>query len=318
LLIVIAAVSVSALLLALPAQAQYNGHNTLGDFGLMSGTQLDPGFYLAGMYYYYGVDEVLNRKGERVTLAPEDPGEITINALVPLVYYISNFKILGANYGVMAAVPLTNSMLEAPIFGFEQTTGVALSDIYLQPIYLGWHTKQADFTAGFGLFMPTGRYEPDASDNIGLGMWSFEFSAGTTVYLDAKKSWNLATTAFFETHTRKKDSDAKVGDILSLEGGLGKSFLEGALNIGVAYYAQWKLSQDQFGIDLPPAIEERLGKHRRFGIGPDVTFPIATKKKLIALINGRLMWEFGARTTTQGLTLAVTALFPIPSVSIAD
>ena len=99
---------------------------------------------------------------------------------------------------------------------------------------------------------------------------------------------------------------------------MGKSFLEGALNIGVAYYAQWKLSQDKFGIDLLPVIEERIGKHRRFGIGPDVTFPIATKKKLIALINGRLMWEFGARTTTQGLTLAVTALFPIPSISLAD
>ena len=316
LLIVLVTVFVLAILLVPDARAQYNGHNSLGDFGLMSGSQPAPGFYITGFYYRYGANEILNRNGERLTLSPDEPGEITINAIVPLIWYVTDLKIFGANYGVMAVVPFTNSRLQAPIFGLDETTGAALSDIYIQPINLGWHTKQADFTAGFGIFMPSGRYENDASDNVGLGMWSYEFYAGTTLFFDAKKSWNLATTAFYETHSKKKDSDIKVGDILTLEGGLGKSFLEGAINVGVAYYAQWKISNDQFGVVLPPEIEERIGKHKRFGVGPDVTFPIATKKKLIALINARFFWEFGARTTTQGTTFAVTATFPIPSVSL--
>ena len=33
------------------ARAQFNGHNTLGNYGLMSGSQLDPGWY-AGPFYY--------------------------------------------------------------------------------------------------------------------------------------------------------------------------------------------------------------------------------------------------------------------------
>ncbi len=30
--------------------------------------------------------------------------------------------------------------------------------------------------------------------------------------------------------------------------GLGKSFMDGAANVGIAYYAQWKVSDDDFGL----------------------------------------------------------------------
>jgi hypothetical protein len=44
-----------------------------------------------------------------------------------------------------------------------------------------------------------------------------------------------------------------------------------------------------------------LGKHRVSGFGPDVTLPIATKSKLIALVNIRYFWEAGARVKTEGV-----------------
>ena len=47
-----------------------------------------------------------------------------------------------------------------------------------------------------------------------------------------------------------------------------------------------------------------------------MTLPIATKKKLYALVNVRYFWEMGARTKTQGQTLTITATFPIPSVKL--
>jgi hypothetical protein len=56
--------------------------------------------------------------------------------------------------------------------------------------------------------------------------------SGTYVYLDEKKTLSLATNAFWEFHGTKKDSDTKVGQILTLEGGLGKSYLGGGLVIG--------------------------------------------------------------------------------------
>ena len=54
--------------------------------------------------------------------------------------------------------------------------------------------------------------------------------------------------------------------------------MEGAVNVGLAYYAQWKLTDDDFGLDLPLLPNRRLGKHRVYGFGPELTVPLATKK----------------------------------------
>ena len=91
---------------------------------------------------------------------------------------------------------------------------------------------------------------------------------------------------------------------------------EEALVVGGAYYAQWKLSSDDLGSDLPPAVGRTLGRHSVFGLGPEVTLPIATRKKFIASINVRYIWEFGARTKTEGQSLVVTATFPVPSIPL--
>ena len=87
----------------------------------------------------------------------------------------------------------------------------------------------AHTAAGFQLYIPTGKDERGGSDNIGKGMWTYEPFLGTTVYFDEKRTVSLATTAFWEFHGKKKDTDVKVGQILTLEGGLGKSFLGGGL-----------------------------------------------------------------------------------------
>jgi len=117
---------------------------------------------------------------------------------------------------------------------------------------------------------------------------------------------------------RKKDTDVKVGDILSVEGGLGKSFLGGALTVGLAYYAQWKITEDDLGTTIPEPFGNLLAidKHRVYGIGPEATIPVPIDNKLVAMINVRYFWEFGARSTAEGNTLTITATFPIPSIPI--
>jgi hypothetical protein len=150
-------------------------------------------------------------------------------------------------------------------------------------------------------------------------MWSFELFAGATFYFDEKKTWHFATTAFYETHTDKKDTDIDVGDILTLEGGLGRSFLGGGANVGIAYYAQWKLTSDDLGVlppDFPRPDDRLLRKNRVYGVGPEITLPIATKATLYAFANVRYFWEFGARTTLQGYTLVATLTVPIPSIKL--
>ena len=274
-----ALVSVAALLLyASQAHAQFLGHNAPGDYGLQSGTQAPPGIYLvAPLYLRYDSDTVRNGLGNRSPLQ----ADVGVNAYVFGVSWVSNVKVIGANYSFGVFPGFTDNKLEAPVIGVTQGVDTGFTDLYVQPINLGWHTERADFIAGLGVYAPTGRYELGANDNLGLGMWSFEVFGGTTVYFDEAKSWHVATTAYYETHTEKEGSDIKVGDILTFEGGLGKSFMQGALSVG-----------------------------------PEVSIPIASKRKLYGFLNFRYLWETGVRNNLEGNLFVLTASFPIPSVSL--
>ncbi|MCX6628450.1 MAG: transporter [Candidatus Solibacter sp.] len=78
----------------------------------------------------------------------------------------------------------------------------------------------------------------DDGDNTGLGLWGFEPSIGTTVYLDKTKTWSASTLASFEFNGDKRGTKTHVGDLLTLEGGLGRKFLKGAAKAGLVYYGQ--------------------------------------------------------------------------------
>ena len=313
-------VSALTLLLAAPAQAQLNGSHTLGDFGVQSGSQPQPGFYAALFYLRYYADTIKDADGNTVRPSPSAPGSLAVSAVAPLAWYVSKTKILGANYGAMIVLPFANASIEAPAFALGETVDTSVSDLLVRPLDLGWHTGRADVTAGFQFYAPTGRYERGGSDNIGKGMWAYEPFLGTTVYFDQKRTVSLATTAYWELHGNKKDTDVKVGQILTLQGGVGKSFLGGGLITGAAYYAQWKLTEDQLiEFQLPgqgPIGVSFPGKHKVFAFGPDVTLPVASKSKLFALVNIRYMWETGAQLKTEGQTLVVNATFPVPSVRL--
>jgi hypothetical protein len=316
----------AAILCANPAHAQLNGENLLGDLGVQSGTQPTPGVYISNIYYRYFTDSIRDPDGNPVGLDPTGTASQTIHAGMPLVYFVTPTKVLGANFGMMAVLPIANGALEAPGLGLSEKASTGLSDLYVMPVQLGWHFKRADAVAGVGFFAPTGRYSSGASDNLGKGMWSYEVSGGATVYLDPKRTFSLATTAYWETHSKKEGevrvehvtvNDVRVGQLLTLEGGIGKSFLHGAASLGVAYYAQWKVTSDEMAVS--PSVAQSAGipvKHRVWGVGPDVTIPIATKTRLISLVNVRYLWEQGAHVKTQGQTLMVTNTIPIGGIRI--
>jgi hypothetical protein len=297
--------------------AQFNGLNTKGDYGLLSASQPSPGMYLiAPMYVRYHADKFADRNGD--ALLPDERDSLDVNAYVLGFIYVSEFKILGANYSFQIFPAWTDNNLEIPAFGVDERTSLGFADLYFQPINLGWHTKRADYTAGVGIFAPTGSYEFGGDGNVGLGMWGFELFGGATAYFDEAQRWHFAATAFYETHSEKDGTDISVGDFVTLEGGLGRSFLDGAANAGLAYYAQWKVTDDDLGslgdVDLPIDLES--GRNRVYGVGPELTFPIATKKRLIAILNARFLWETGARTSLEGETFVFTATFPLPSVPL--
>jgi hypothetical protein len=317
---------VVATLLAAPAWAQYNGSHAPGDFGAQAGTQPASGFYVAPLYFHYNADTLKGPDGNDLSpagLAGTAKGQITLAGAGVFVWYVSKAKVLGAHYGAMATLVFTNNALDAPVFGLNTTTSAAIGDTFISPINLGWHTKHADVMAGFGFYAPTGNYTAGGSANTGLGMWTYEPMVGTTVYFDDKKTVSVATNAYWDIAGTKSGTSTKVGQILLLEGGAGKSFLGGGLLVGAAYYGIWKVTADNIGSTIAlPVLGRVVGptldniKSNVFALGPEITLPIASQSKLFALVTVRYEWEVAAHTHTQGRTLMVFSTFPIPSVKL--
>ncbi len=229
--------------LTTPVCADYKGHHAPGGWGLQSGTQAPPpeGFMLSPIYSRYHSDKLVDSDGDEFNLTGQSR-DITVNVLGVFGWWVSKYKFLGANWGMLATVYAADNSLEFADFEFSKNFD--LGDIYLQPINLGWHLKQADFMVTYGIYLPTGKYSSGGDDNTGLGMWTHEFGAGTTIFFDPEKKWHFSAMGYFEIHSEKDDSDIQVGNILTIEGGLGRSWYEGALSVGIAYYAQWKLTED--------------------------------------------------------------------------
>lgn len=305
-------VSLLALCMHNNVYSQFQGHVGKGGWGLLSGSQMEEGFLIAPVYINYGASKLMNKDGEEVRNITGADRNLSVNAAAIFAWWVSPFKILGANYGAMASIAFQENSIEFATLEFNTKFG--MGDIYLQPINLGWHFNQLDVTASYGIYMLTGRYDAEASDNTGMGMWTNEFGAGATVFFDKNKNWHLSSLAYFEIHSKKKDTEIKVGNIMTLQGGLGRSFFEGALQVGASYYMQWKLSEDEIGRDsiFPGGLDiiTLKNKHSVYALGPEVTVPVVLKGKLLALITARYQWEFGARSSLQGNALNLFIQFP--------
>ena len=189
------------------------------------------------------------------------------------------------------------------------------TDIMFVPVWLGWHTPRADFTAAWSFFAPTGNWRLGGTDNNGLGMWSWDFQGGTTVRLDNSREWSTSVLATFETHTPKRETDIEVGNILILEGGLGRTFMKPVtgskipivINVGVAWYGQFKVSHDTGTGPLTTTLLAGI-KDRVWGVGGEFNI-FLPKAKL--LLGARIIPEFGARNRTQGMTVMITAGYKV-------
>ena len=283
------------------ARAQQSGHNVPGDAGLQSGSQAPPGVYVGNLYYTYPTSKLKNDSGEKVNR----DGSLRVTFDSVFVSWVTNQTIFGANIGGQVALPFYKNRIEA--FSLESSSNFAVSDIYVQPLNLGWHFKRADVVAGYGVYMPTGDYKAGGRGNTGLGMFSHELSLGSTVYLTENKMWHAAALFQYEMHTRKPGIDITVGDMVTIEGGIGKTFVKmipekGPLvtNIGLAAYTQFKATGDS-GTGINPLL--RGLKDRVFGVGPELSVYIPQLKGTIGV---RYIPEFGARNTTQGQTFVVT------------
>jgi hypothetical protein len=277
--------------------AQYIGDQIVGLAGLQAGSQPAPGIYVTiPLFFRYGDIGIYGPQGNQVL----KNFTVDINMIVvPAVEVITNFKILGATYGAAYTQFVSNGVINVAAINFQRSTNYGFGDLYIQPLILGWHAPRADVTAGYAFFAPTG------SGSSGQHMWVNEPFIGTTLYPDTGKKWNLSTIMYYDISGTKNNADIKVGNILTLSGGLGRSFLRGA-NAGVAYGAQWKITHDS-GTDIPTFVPITNG--RVFGVGPEIDYPVFAKGQNLGLFSFRYLWPIGPNAALGGRTLSASFTF---------
>lgn len=285
------------------SHAQLKGGHILGAMGLQAGTQ--PPENTLSVYvpaYIYTANCLLNGEGDNVG----NP-DLTMFLTGAGASYVSDFKILGANYGATILLAGASNTIQGSYV--DSKVNFAFTDMYVQPLQLGWHNKKADFVFSYQLYIPTGKYELGGSENSGLGMFINEVSAGTTLFFNEKKTFHFSTLASYEINGKKKDTDIKTGDIVSIEGGLGKTFYcmnaektapKGIFNAGVIYYLQYKVSDDKIPVG-------------NFIIEPDKDHISAVGAEINyfhvgCMTSAGFRWvsEFGAVNRFQGNTFFIT------------
>jgi hypothetical protein len=110
----------------------------------------------------YSADTVRNSDGDSIGIDPDRQGSFDANAYVAGLWWVSDRKILGANYGFLVFASLTDNSLEIPILQLERKTDTGFTDLCFQPINLGWHTSRADLRPG------SGSSRPPASMNLAV------------------------------------------------------------------------------------------------------------------------------------------------------
>ena len=131
---VAAALLIVVALLPVTAQAQLMGHNLTGDFGLRSGSQAPAGRYVGFFLPVYVADSLKGPAGGKI----DSQGNLKLVAIAPFVWFVTETKILGGNYGALIVPSFANTALEFPRLDVDDSQ-FGFADLYVVPFQLGWH-----------------------------------------------------------------------------------------------------------------------------------------------------------------------------------
>lgn len=233
------------------------GHYVPGVEGIQAASVPPPGMYYLGYLVNYSIDEL--RAPGSSTVPMSNTG--TVSALANRLVYISNTKVLGADYGVEAIVPVLRKSLNFNVAAISESSS-GVGDVYLGPLVLGWHGGNWDAVAAAGLWLDNA--SNDAPSKPGNGYKSTMLTGGGTYYFDASKSWTGSALVRYEMNSSQK-SGFKPGNQVSMEWGFGKSL--GAVQVGVVGYDQWQTSEDSG----PGATADKAERH---AIGMELVYPL--------------------------------------------
>ena len=230
--------------------------------GLNAGILPSPGLTYVNITMNYATNTFNGPNGNAVPVS----GSYNVWAVENGAYYVPNVKFLKANPGIMFffPTPATGSLvIDLPNLGQPNLTasagGSGLADLWLQPFTLGWHFKRADLMLGDGFVVPSGRYHPGATNNVGSGYFGNHLQTGTTFYITKNKGTSANLFTDWEVHGRRYGTAGtfKVpGQAFTDEWGVGQVLplrkdMSMLLQLGGIGYDQWQITNNGGVVPLP-------------------------------------------------------------------
>ncbi|MFN0077856.1 MAG: transporter [Prosthecobacter sp.] len=272
---------VLCILLTTAAQAQ--SHYPTGVEGIKGGSLPPPGLYLKDYNFFYAAN--------KFTGGP--PGfNVSTYVQVPRLVWISEFKILGGNYGADILIPYVYQDIS---FAGFRGSHAGFGDVFFEPISLSWHTKQLDFGVAYGLWMPTGAFNAANPVSPGKGYYTNMFTVGGTWFPDDKKTWSVSVLNRYEINDSQRGTGIRPGQVYTIEYGIAKA-LTPVLECGVVGY--W---QRQTTFDTGPAAPRVRDGVAALGMEVTYAFP-----KIMLFTSLRYLHEFNATNRPQGDVINLT------------
>jgi hypothetical protein len=286
-----------------------------GQMGLNAGILPSPGFTYANIDIGYYSNTFNGSSGDAIPAT----GSYNVWAIENIFYYVPNIKVLGGNLGFnLTLTPATGSLdadIVIPPLGNANLSGTAggggLADLYIQPFTLGWHLKRVDFLVADAFMLPTGRYSPGATDNVGTGYFGNHFETGTTFYVTKNKATSANLFTDWEVHGSRdgtNNTSKTPGQAFTDEWGLGqivpiKKDFSQLMQIGLIGYDQWQVTANggtvpigSTGLTVPASILPYYSVH---AIGGQATYIMPAKN---LSLNFKYEHEYSASSHFVGNT----------------
>jgi hypothetical protein len=302
-----------------------------------------PGMYAALYLGNYSTDKLKDKNGNTIDKAtfeagttlgpgigPGIPAGIRITAdldvnldmylIAPTFVWNTGYKILGADYAMLISLPFANTSIGAALSTVTNInlanravsrgrdlsvddSAFDISDMYVQPLWLGWHGKHYDVSTGYGLYAPTGKYDKSDIANTGLGFWGHQFQLAGAYYPFEHKGTALMLAGTYEINHETAGKDFTQGSHFTLNWGLSQ-FLpitdDVLLELGPAGYSQWQV-QDNHGTDQPRFLNSPNQVH---AVGGQIGVALPKAK---AQFTFHYFTEFDAESRFQGDYAGFTA-----------
>ena len=284
-----------------------------GQMGLNAGIVPQPGITYINITVNYDAAAFNGPAGNPIPVT----GTYNVWAVENIFMFVPGQKFLHGNIAGMFIYPTpATGSLDADIPNpalpdlSAAAGGSGVADLFIQPIGLGWHFSRADFQLSDGVFIPTGRYSPGASNNVGMGYFGNHLMSGWTLYITKNKgtSGNLFTD--WEVHGSRAGTNGTSktpGQAFTDEWGLGQVLplnkkMTQLVQVGGIGYDQWQVTANGGTFALGPLIlpASQIPAYAVHAAGGQLNY-IAPTKNLV--LNFKYEHEYRAFAHTIGNTI---------------